>query len=140
MSKESSPKSTRSSQAGNIADMWDAYSKSLEVWVKSFDAMQEAASNAFKLYLQGFEEATRQSNFGETKKYNELWQNISKQFEQYNPYGWSVKAWDDIWKNSGFTSFKSFTDYWQDMWKNFAKSAETLSQEALKQLEKQNTK
>jgi hypothetical protein len=137
MDKE--PKSTPKSQTGNSTDLWDSYSKSLEVWVKSFDAMQEAATNAFKLYLQGFETATNQSNFDEMKKYNELWQNTSKQFEQYNPYSWSVKAWDDIWKESGFVSFKSFADYWQNMWQNFAKDVEAKSQEALKQLSKQNT-
>lgn len=136
MDKE--PKSTRISQTDNTSDLWNAYSKALEMWVKSFDTMQEAATNAFKLYLQGFETATRQSNFDEMKKYNELWQNISKQFEQYNPYSWSIKAWDDLWKESGLTSFKSFADYWQNMWQNFAKDAETKSQEALKQLSKQN--
>jgi hypothetical protein len=132
-------KSTRVSQDGNATDLWNAYSKALEMWVKSFDTMQEAATNAFKLYLQGFETATRQSNFDEMKKYNEHWQNISKQFEQYNPYSWSIKAWDDLWKESGFASFKSFADYWQNMWQNFAKDAEAKSQEALKQLSKRNT-
>jgi hypothetical protein len=137
MDKESKP--IRASQDGNAADLWTAYSKSLEIWVKSFDTMQEAATNAFKIYLQGLETATHQSNFDEMKKYNDLWQNISKQFEQYNPYSWSIKAWDDLWKESDFASFKSFADYWQNMWQNFAKDAEAKSQEALKQLSKQNT-
>ncbi len=118
-------------------DMLTAYSKSLEIWQKSFSEMQEAATKAFKLYLKGFEQAMSQSNFDDMKKYNELWQNISKQFEQYGPYYWSVKAWDDIWKESGFVSFGAFTDYWQSVWKNFAKNAETMSQEAFKQLGKQ---
>jgi hypothetical protein len=135
---EKEPNSSRTLQDNNTADLWNAYSKALEMWVKSFDTMQEAATNAFKLYLQGFETATRQSNFDEMKKYNDLWQNISKQFEQYNPYSWSIKAWDDLWKESGFASFKSFADYWQNMWQNFAKDAEAKSQEALKQLSKQN--
>jgi hypothetical protein len=132
------PKPTRKSKTDNPADLWSAYSKALEVWVKSFDSMQEAAANAFKMYLQGFETATRQSNFDEMKKYNDLWQNITKQFEQYNPYSWSIKAWDDMWKESGFVSFKSFADYWQNVWKNFAKETEKLSQEALKQLSSEN--
>jgi hypothetical protein len=138
MEKDTTANFTNNSQIGNAADLWNAYSKSLDVWIKSFDAMQEAATNAFKLYLQGFEQATRQSNFDEMKKYNELWQNVAKQFEQYNPYSWSIKAWDDMWKDSGFVSFKSFADYWQQMWQNFAKDAETKSQEALKELSKQN--
>jgi hypothetical protein len=129
-------KSTSSSQSN--ADLWNAYSKALEVWTKSFETMQEAATSAFKMYLQGLETATRQSNFDEMKKYNDLWQNVSKQFEQYNPYSWSIKAWEDMWKESNFTSFKAFVDYWQNMWQNFAKDAETKSQEALKQLSKQN--
>jgi hypothetical protein len=136
MDKDSKP--TGSSQTGNAADLWGAYSKALEMWTKSIEAMQEAATNAFKSYLQGLETATRQSNFDEMKKYNELWQNTSKQFEQYNPYSWYVKAWEDVWKESGFTSFKGFADYWQNIWQNFAKDIETRSQDALKQLSKQN--
>lgn len=72
MEKDTTAKSANNSQSSNAADLWSAYSKSLDVWLKSFDAIQEAATNAFKLYLQGFEQATRQSNFDEMKKYNEL--------------------------------------------------------------------
>lgn len=43
-----------------------------------------------------------------------------------------------MWKDSGFVSFKSFADYWQKIWQNFAKGAGTKSQEALKELGKQN--
>lgn len=126
------------SQANNLADLWNTYSKSIEMWTKSFNSMQEAASNAFKSYLQGLEAATRQSNNDEIKKYNDLWQNFSKQFEQFNPYSWYLKAWDDLWKQSGMESFKSFADYWQNVWQNFAKETGERSQEALKQLGKQN--
>ena len=71
------------------------------------------------------------------KKYNEIWQNLSKNFEQ-NPYQWSQKAWEDMWKESGFASFKTFFDHWQSVWQNFAKDAETKSKEALDKLQKQN--
>ncbi|MBI5697078.1 MAG: hypothetical protein HZC29_00940 [Thaumarchaeota archaeon] len=110
-------------------DLLDAYSKATETWTKSFQTMQEQAANAFKLYIQGFEQ----------KKYNEIWQNLTKQFDQ-NPYQWSLKAWDEMWKESGFESFKAFFDHWQQVWQNFAKDAEAKSKDALDKLQKQNAK
>ncbi|WP_100183131.1 hypothetical protein [Candidatus Nitrosotenuis aquarius] len=117
-------------------DMLDAYAKATDLWAKSFQAMQEQATSAFKLYIQGFEQALKSSNFEEMKKYNEIWQNMAKQFEQ-NPYQWSQKAWEDLWKESGFVSFKAFFDNWQNVWKNFAKDAEAKSKEALDKIQKQ---
>ena len=76
-------------------DLLDAYSRATEAWTRSFQTMQEQAANAFKLYIQGFEQAMKSSNFEDMKKYNEIWQNLAKQFEQ-NPYSWSLKAWEDI--------------------------------------------
>ena len=89
--------------------MLDAYIRATEMWVKSFQEMQQQATNAFKLYIQGFEQALKSSNFDYMKKYNEIWQNMAKQFEQ-NPYQWSEKALDDLWKGSGLESFKAFFD------------------------------
>jgi hypothetical protein len=127
---------TGNPKPSNPADLWSAYSKAVDIWMKSFAATQEAATNAFKMYLQGFETAIKSSNSEEMKKYNELWQTMAKQFEQTNPYTSSIKAWEEMWKESGFVSFKSFSDYWQNIWKNFAKDAEAKSQEALKHLKK----
>ena len=118
-------------------DLLGAYSKATEAWTKSFQTMQEQAASAFKLYIQGFEQAMKSSNFDEMKKYNEIWQNLSKNFEQ-NPYQWSQKAWEDMWKESGFASFKAFFDHWQNIWQNFAKDAETKSKEALDKMQRQN--
>lgn len=126
-------------KAAESNDLLDAYSKATETWTKSFQDMQEQAANAFKLYIQGFEQAMKSSNFDDMKKYNEIWQNLTKQFDQ-NPYQWSLKAWDDMWKESGFESFKAFFDHWQQVWQNFAKDAEAKSKDALDKLQKQNTK
>jgi hypothetical protein len=136
MAKE--PKS-KSSQF-DPTELWAAYSNAVDVWMKLSKATQEAASDAFKMYMQGFEKAMSTSNSDEMKKYNDIWQNAAKQFEQFNPYGWSVKAWDDMWKESGFASFKAFSDYWQHVWQNFAKDAAARSKEAMDQLSKKNTK
>lgn len=136
---EKGSKPSRNSQA-NPADLLAAYSSAIDVWTKLSQATQEAASEAFKMYLEGFEKAMSVSNQDEMKKYNEIWQNTSKQFEQYNPYGWSIKAWEDIWKESGFASFKGFSDYWQQVWQNFAKDAEAKSRQAMDQLSKKHSK
>ena len=50
-------------------ELLDAYAKATEAWTKSFQTMQEQAASAFKLYIQGFEQAMKASNFDEMKKY-----------------------------------------------------------------------
>ncbi|MFM7797083.1 MAG: hypothetical protein ACKO7N_10005 [Candidatus Nitrosotenuis sp.] len=118
-------------------EMFDAYTRATQMWVNSFQEMQQQATNAFKLYIQGFEEALKSSNFDYMKKYNEIWQNMTKQFEQ-NPYPWSQKVWDDLWKGTGLESFKVFFENWQNVWKNFAKDVEDKSKQALEKLPKQD--
>lgn len=114
---------------------WNAYEQTIEVWQNSYKHWQETGKKAFKMYLQGYQQALKNSNTKEMEKYNKIWENTMQNLHE-TPYSVYQNAWNDVWLESGFTSFKAFADYWQKSWNNLSQETVRQSENALKQIEK----